>query len=342
MSLVTLGARVRSLSLPSRKPLPRTEGVEYVEGDILDRLATRRAVSDAEVLIHTAAPVEASVWPGRRYSPVYDQGVQSLLQEAPCQARVVHVSSTVTIGAACTEMPLDEEARWELEKLAVPYVQGKRVAERLMLEAYDQGRDVVIVNPAYMIGPDDHGPSIMGRLLLRIWRGRVPAVLGGGINVVDVRDVATGILLATEYGVAGRRYILGGENVPFRDFVKLALQVAGWDGPVVSISPWLLGWPFVLVAGLRSWWTGREPYPSATHLLMSRYYWYVRWERAYQELGFWPRPLRRSLQDTFQWFATCHRLTLRRIHRLWVRAARQVPEPLAARLESVTPRGRAA
>jgi dihydroflavonol-4-reductase len=86
---------------------------------------------------------------------------------------------------------------------------------------------VVVTNPGHLIGPDDFEPSVIGRFCIRFWKGRIPLASGGGLNVVDVRDVARGHLLAAEHGRAGHRYILGGENRTFRSFLAKLAAVAG-------------------------------------------------------------------------------------------------------------------
>src|SRR5262249_39914406 len=153
---------------------------------------------------------------------------------------------------------------FNLEGLRINYVHAKRAAERVALEAA-RDRDVVVVNPSYLLGPGDREGSIMGRFCLRYWKGRVPLIPPGGYDLVDVRDVALGHLLAAEKGTAGRRYILGGENLSVREFVQVLAQVRGWSRTCLSLPLW----PFYVAAWtaeLRSLIKNREPYPSLQHL----------------------------------------------------------------------------
>src|SRR5439155_20560421 len=112
-------------------------------------------------------------------------------------------------------------------RLQVDYVRAKRAAEQAALNAARGGQDVVVVNPGYLLGPDDHEPSVMGRMCVRAWKGRLPLAAPGGYNLVDVRDVAVGHLLAAEHGQSGQRYILGGENLRIQDFLRRLATVAG-------------------------------------------------------------------------------------------------------------------
>ena len=124
--------------------------------------------------------------------------------EAAGGARVVHTSSVVAVGASRSGRIFDEEASFPLAGLRVPYVCAKRAAEELALQAAAGGTDVVVVNPGYLVGPEDHEPSAMGRFCVRAWKGRMILAAPGGYNFVDVRDVAAGHLLAAERGRSGR------------------------------------------------------------------------------------------------------------------------------------------
>src|SRR5437764_1356875 len=84
---------------------------------------------------------------------------------------------------------------------------AKRTAEKIAIKAAIAGRDIVVVNPGYLVGPEDFEPSVMGKYCARVWKCKVTACTPGGFNLVDVRDVAAGHMLAAERGQTGRRYI---------------------------------------------------------------------------------------------------------------------------------------
>ena len=109
------------------------------------------------------------------------------------------------------------------------------------MDAAASGRDVVVTNPGYLLGPEDHQRSVMGRFCKRYWKGRIPIAPPGGFNLVDVRDAARGHLLAAERGLTGRRYILGGENRTFPEFMALLAEVGGMSPRAIpSIPPWTM------------------------------------------------------------------------------------------------------
>jgi dihydroflavonol-4-reductase len=323
-ALLERGARVRVLALPPppEHPIDQLPIVSFY-GDLLDPEVVRRAVADCEVVFHTAGTV--AVWgPGlERMFDVHVTGTRHVLEHAEPFTRVVHTSSIVAVGGCRSGTVLTEDAPFNVQRLRVGYVHAKRAAEEVAFEGAAQGRHVTIVNPGYLLGPDDHEPSVMGRFCLRFWRGRMMIVPPGGFNLVDVRDVVTGHLLAAEHGQPGRRYILGGANHTHREFVALLAEAAGLHPRAI---PKLPGWVFGLVAGVtevRAMFTGREPYPARQHVRLNRFCWFCSSHRAERELGYRARPLPETLAETYQWHTDRGDLRLRGLNRWWMRPTRQ-------------------
>ncbi len=317
------GARVRVFTLPNRPghPLESLANVETVFGDILDANAVRRAVAGCEFVFHTAGLV--SVWGASlpKMHAVHVDGTKRVLEAADSSARVVHTSSVVAVGASLRAEVLNEDSPFGLGSIRIDYVHAKRNAELEALAAAQSGQNVVIVNPAYLVGPDDHEPSVMGKFCQRFWRGQLLAAPPGGLNFVDVRDVALGHLLAAEKGQAGRRYILGNENLSLRTFMARLAETACFRPRAIPTVPGLCLTSFAELAEWRARWTGREPYPGRQHALLNRYFWYYHSERAGQELAYHPRPLSETLRDTFEWFQQKKPFTWKGLNRWWLRPA---------------------
>ena len=316
--LCGMGARVRVLALPARTATAADNDgtVELVNGDICDRSLVRSALADAEVVFHAAGIV--AVWgPAlKRLRNVHVQGTQNVLDAAPSSARIVHTSSLVAVGATLSAVPLTEGAPFPANVAAIPYAAAKRESEEIALGS---GRDVVVTNPGTLIGPEDDEPSVMGRFCRRYWKGHIPFAPPGGFNFVDVRDVATAHLLAAEHGTRGERYLLGGENHTFHSILALLAEVAGyrprWSPQLSDRAMQLLA----VAAETRSYWSGKEPYPSFGHVQINRLHWYCRSDRARTQLGFAPRPVRESLADAYVWHAQWKPFQLGRISRWWMR-----------------------
>jgi dihydroflavonol-4-reductase len=157
--------------------------------------------------------------------------------EASRGLRVVHTASCATCGPvagrAATEA--DAPASWELR---VPYKRTKIAGERLALEAAAGGADIVIVNPTTPVGPGDRAPTPTGRMVVDVAGGRARAYLArSALNIVAVEDVARGHLLAYEHGQAGRRYLLGGENLTMREVFAAICDGVGRTPPRIAV-PW--------------------------------------------------------------------------------------------------------
>lgn len=319
--LLGAGAGVRVLALPLRGPHP-VEGdprVRLIWGDVRDPFLVRHAVSGCDVVFHLAGVV--AVWgPAlRRMRDVHTLGTKTVLEVAPASARVVVTSSVVTVGAADGPELLDEDSPFTLDDLRIDYVHAKRAAEGDALGRAAEGRDDVVTNPGYLVGPEDFERSVMGRFCVRYWRGMLPVAPPGGLNLVDVRDVARGHLLAAERGRPGRRYILGGENRTFTEFMAGLAEVVGFRPRATPVLPY---WGLSALAGcseFRSRLTRRHPYPALQHARLNRYHWFYRSDRARDELGFSSRPLLESLADTFDWFSARKTLKPRGPGRWWMR-----------------------
>ena len=229
---------------------------------------------------------------------VHLDGTRNVLDAAHADACVVHTSSLVTVGGSPAGLPVTEDAPFDLEDLRVDYVQAKRRTEQFALDAARRGRRVILTNPGYLVGPEDYEYSIMGRVCRRFWKGRLPLIPAqGGLNLVDVRDVATGHLLAAEHGRPGRRYLLGGENRSFPEFMSLLAETAAGARARCPARPHgcSLSWPALRRAGPGSC-TG-SPIHRSSHCAMNRYYWFCQSDRA-ARLGYrvapsgrrWPIP----------------------------------------------------
>jgi dihydroflavonol-4-reductase len=313
--------RIAGLTPRPRHPVHHAAQFERHFGDIRDLSFVKRAVAGCSVVFHAAGNV--CTW-GAGLSTmreVHLAGTHNVLASVSPWTRVVHTSSAVTAGASERPQPLREDSPFNLDTEEIDYVHSKRASEEFALEAARRGQDVVIVNPGFLVGPEDYCDSVLGRLCRRFWKGQLLLAPGGGMSLADVRDVAAGHLLAAKHGHAGRRYILAGENRTIRDFMMLLADTA-------RLSPrWLPQFNYRalrLLAALsesRALLTGNEPHPSRQQALLSRYFWYYDSTRARQELGYQWRPLAQSIKDAFAWHRSLRPLLLRRPNRWWMRPA---------------------
>jgi dihydroflavonol-4-reductase len=319
--LVRFGARVRLLVLPPPKghPIVDQRDVACHFGDVRDAEFVRHVLAGCDVVFHTAGVV--AVWGPKRalMRSVNVDGTRLVLECAPEAARIVHTSSVVTVGASHGTDVLDEESPFDLARLKIDYVHAKRDSESLAFEAGARGRDVIVTNPGYMVGPEDYHRSVMGRFCKRFWKGRIPFAPPGGLNLVDVRDVAAAHLLAAEHGQPCRRYILGGENRSFSEFLALLAEAGGMSPRALPRVPWWTLASMAVLSEARSRFLKKEPYPSFQHVLLNRRQWFYTSARAEAELGYRSRPLLATLADTYRWYLSRGEIPVLGLNRWWLR-----------------------
>ena len=277
------------------------EGMEYhrVTGDVTDRRAVRRALAGVERVFHVAGRTSLreadrdAVWETNL------KGARIVFEEALAAdvKRCVHTSTVGAIGAAKPGGAIDETARFEIGRLGIAYLNSKHEAEAEALRAAAHGLPVVIVNPSFVLGPEAPRGSSMN-LVRRFLLSRIPAYVDGALNIVDVRDVAAGHLLADERGEVGERYILSGRNFTLdRLFADLA-RISGVEPPRLKLPGQLM--LFLLEAGSQA----RLPLPSSPDEVRSAMRWWTyRNTRARRELGFEPRPHEETLTEAVRWQA---------------------------------------
>jgi len=299
--LLERGVRVRVLARDhaDARPLSGLD-VEVFRGDVRDREAVGLAMRGSSCVVHAAAHVRIG-WTGLETARAINvEGTRNIAAAAHAEgAKLVHVSSVDALGDGRLGYLADEETEMKGGVLC-PYVVTKRQSEQVVLEFVAKGLDARIVNPAFMIGPNDWKPS-SGRMLLSVARGwGVFAPLGMN-NYCDVRDVAAGILSAAELGKPGRRYILGGERLSYFQAWRIFAEVTGGTPPVYPLGPMARG-VTGFVGDLLTRLTGREGDVNSAATSVSGQNRNFTSARAEAELGYRARPLREAATDAWIWF----------------------------------------
>jgi len=229
-------------------------------------------------------------------------GTRNVL-EAAREAGVDRVVYTSTVG--CIGVPQggegDEDRPVSLADMKGAYKRSKFLAERVALEFAGSGLPIVIVNPTAPVGGHDFKPTPTGRIVLDFLKGAMPAYIEAGLNLVDVRDVAEGHLLAAERGKPGERYILGSQNLTLADIFARLERVSGVKAPACRI-PYALA--YAAGAASTGWAavTGQEPRAPLDAVRMARKKMWVSHAKAANELGFSPAPPDEALARAVAWF----------------------------------------
>jgi dihydroflavonol-4-reductase len=270
---------------------------ERAGGDVTDRRSVRKALGGVQRVFHLAGTT--SMRSGSR-DAVFElnvRGTRVVMEEALAAGveRVVHTSSVAAIGPARARGTADESQPFRAGHLGIAYANSKHEAEVEALRLGAHGLPVVIVNPSFVLGPDDPKGTSMG-LVRRFLLGRIPVYVDGGINIVDVRDVARGHLLADEKGQVGERYILSGRNFTFDRLFADFARLSGREQLPVKLPgrPTALAVQMMVRAGV--------PLPvSPEEVRSATLWWTYRNTKARRELGFAPRPHEETLEDAVQW-----------------------------------------
>ncbi|HXD86586.1 MAG TPA: NAD-dependent epimerase/dehydratase family protein [Urbifossiella sp.] len=303
--LVDRGQRVRVLDRPTVKqdhlPLDR---IEYIPGDIRDSSTVRAAVRGCRVVYHLAA--NPQLWTQRRghFHQVNYLGAVNVLAAAVAAGaeRILHASTESILTRTRQTAPIAENQDVPSSEVIGPYCRSKFRAERYAFHLARGGAPVIIVNPTLPIGPGDWGRSPPTQMMLDCCRGKRSAYLDAELNLIDVRDVAEGMIAAAERGRCGVRYLLGAENWSIRSVFEHLSKLAGLPGP-----RWRVPYAVALAAAYASeFWadmaTGTIPAATVTGVKLTRRRMHFDASRSLHELGIKPRSASETMAEVVGWF----------------------------------------
>lgn len=301
--LVERGDRVRALT---RKPDPvelRGLPVEKVAGDVTSGDGLDDLLDGADLLVHLAAQISIIGPMNGLVDAVNVEGVRRVVAAAKRAKlpRMVHCCSVHVFEPEPFHEPTDERRPRVQRGDAPAYDVSKAEGEAVVREAVADGLDAVIVHPSGVLGPHDFKPSRMGHVLRKLYQRKLPALLGGGFDWVDARDVSAGILAAAERGRTSESYLLTGHYRTIAQVGEVAAEVTGVPRPRLVCPKWVadIGAPFM---DLAAWlMRGGEPlYTSESLMPLMLRMAYDR-SKAEQELGYTPRPFEDTVRDSYAW-----------------------------------------
>lgn len=303
-ALLARGAGVRCLvRRTSRRSNLEGLPVEIVEGDLSDPASLVRAMRGVSTLYHVAA--DYRLWskdPGELYR-ANAGGTENILSAASAAgvARVVYTSTVGALGLTKDGSPADETTPVSRDTIVGHYKKSKFDAERVA-EAYAaKGLPVVIVNPSTPVGELDVKPTPTGQMIVDYLNRRLPAYVDTGLNLVDVRDVAAGHLLAAEKGRPGEKYILGSRNMTLKEILDLLAVITGLPAPTLRL-PHAIPLAVAAVDTFAADLLGRPPRVSLESVRMSRHRMFFDASKAVRELGLTQSPVEDALARAARWF----------------------------------------
>jgi dihydroflavonol-4-reductase len=277
--------------------------VEVATGDLTDPRSLEPALAGCTALFHLAADYRLGVRdPGQLYRANVE-GTRHVMTAARQFGieRVVYTSSVATLGIPKDGSAGDEQTPVTIDDMIGHYKRSKFLAEKLVLEMAAQGLPVVIVNPSTPIGPGDIKPTPTGQTILDAARGRMPAYVDTGLNVVHVDDVAAGHLLAFHRGRIGERYVLGGEDMTLKQILDEVARLVQRTAPRVRL-PHAVVMPIAYLAEGFTRLTGGHSRITVEGVRMSRKLMFFSSAKAQRELDYRWRPPSQALADAVHWF----------------------------------------
>jgi dihydroflavonol-4-reductase len=305
------GQEIRALLHRNRQTVAGLN-VEQVTGDIRDFDSLVRAFQGVEVVYHLAGSISLEMDSWTELEAINVAGTRNVVEAClRCKVRrLVHFSSIHALEQQPFDRPVDENNPLATRADYPPYDRSKAAAESEVRAGMARGLDAVILNPTGLVGPYDFQPSFFGEAILLIARGMLPALVNGGFDWVDVRDVARGAIAAADNAPPGASYILGGHWHSVREIAEITAQIRGQRAPILTAPMGLAQAAAPVVETLCHLARLRPIFTRATlRALRSNHQ--ISHTRAAYELGYAPRPFKETLTDTLAWFEETGRLKKR-------------------------------
>ena len=291
----------RSGKMPPGLSRSAQAGVTPVSADVTDPASLEAAFAGCQVVVHAAGKVSHAPADAEEMWGVHVVGTMNVARAAAAAgaSRMIHLSSSGTIGVSKTDEVRDEDAAPPLGVVqGWTYYRAKLFSEQELLANTPSGLEVVVLNPSLLLGPGDDVRGLSTGPVRVFLDGGVPLSPPGGVSFVDVRDVADAVKRSLRKGKPGRRYLLGGANLTFHDFYKRLGRISGKPAPMGALpqaARSVLGW----LPGLgRDDDIGFGVKVDRWSMELACHFWYIDWSRAESELGWQPRDPLQTLEDT--------------------------------------------
>jgi len=303
--LLDAGQPVRVLERPGASAEHLAlDRIELVSADIRDESAVREAARDCEYVYHLAA--DANLW--RRDRGEFDRvnrlGTVHVMRAALDNGakRILYTSTESILSSRNSNGGAVEKLRLKESDMLGPYCLSKFHAEEEVFQLVEEGAPIIVVSPTLPVGPGDRGQTPPTRMSVAFCKGELPAYLDCRFNLIDARDVATGMILAMEKGRTGIRYLLGAENLRLSEWLSILGEEAGQPVPRWKV-PYALA---LCVAWFSETWadyvSGKIPMATITGVRLTRRNMFFDPSASLKELGLHPRPIREAARDAVAWY----------------------------------------
>jgi dihydroflavonol-4-reductase len=298
-ALIASGRQTRVLDL--HPPSPALANAQYVEGSVLDPGLVEQALNDVDEVYHLAGL--PGMWVPRKddFHAVNCRGTEVVIAAARKRgiARLLHCSTeSILFRSSPSDAGAAEDTLPSVDDMPGPYTRSKLLAEQLAVQAAKSGFPVVIANPTMPIGPHDHNLTPTAAMLRHFLGKRLQFYLDFVVNLVDVRDVAAGLVLAMDRGQVGHRYVLGGESISLKKLLQYLETISGRRSLRIPIPGRLAEITTAMLEFIADHVTHHPPAGTAEGVRIALRSTALSTERARCELGYAPRPVEPALRET--------------------------------------------
>ncbi len=305
------GYALRLLLRRDLRPELRDLGAQVFRGDVRNEAELAPFLDGADALLHVAGVNTPSSAQRENIFTSNVEGTKLILRAAKKAGvrRIVHTGSTAALGCAGRGKRNNEDTPFNLWNASTDYERSKYLGEKTALELFAQEDiPVLIAQPAAAVGPGDAKPTYTGKLILDYLNRALPGYFDTRHNYVDVRSVAAGHLLALEKGEPGQRYLLcGDDNLLLSEYFALLRELTGVPPPRLKL-PLLAVFPLAYACQALFHLTGRDPFIRVSTAKRAWCNLYYSNQKARDQLGYAPRPLKDALRDEIEWFLRNGRL----------------------------------
>ena len=300
--LLSRGHEVRALVHRDMRAIDGLD-VEVVRGDVRDMSSLRAACQGIDQVYHTAGYVSIQEDDWSLLQEINVLGVRNVVRACLGSdvTRLVHVSSIHALDTDLSQGCVDESCPLVSSAGRSQYRHSKAAGEREVLEGIAQGLDAVIVRPTAILGPYDYRLSHQGQMILFLAQGKLPALVNGGFDWVDARDVAEAMIRAGATASPSSQYNLSGRWASAKEVAQMVSAICGVRAPRLT-CPTSLAYLVVPLYTVLSRLIGARPLFTAIALDALNGGRTVSHERATRELGYRPRPLRKTIEDSLHWY----------------------------------------
>ena len=276
--------------------------IDFVVGSLEDSGSLEKLTQDVDVVYHLAAKISIDGDPDGSVHRINVIGTKAVVEACIKNKvkRLIHFSSIHAFDLENAGETLDENSP-KIEGLGFAYDNSKHAGELEALKAIKHGIEVIIINPTSVVGPNDYKPSLVGQTMINLYHGKMPGLIHGGFDWVDVRDIAEASVNALKMGRSGELYLLSGKWQPIGQIAQLVAQHSEKKPPAIIFPLWLA---YMAIPFLKIWSKmSRQPplFTRESLAAISQSHRNISSRKAEEELGFSARPLEETIRDTMDW-----------------------------------------